>query len=77
MLMFDEQATWVPIIYLFFPESKGRELEDFDRLFAGEEDAAMVERTAGNEALEHLGGEDSMAVKCSVAHEEKGFEGLV
>jgi hypothetical protein len=46
-------ATWVPIIYLFFPETKGLELEDVDRLFAGEdlldrhdekpEGAAMVE----------------------------------
>lgn len=43
----------------------------------GEEDAAIVERTAGNEALERLGREDSMTVKGSVAHEEKGFEGLV
>lgn len=23
----------LPIIYVFFPESKGRELEDFDRMF--------------------------------------------
>ncbi|OLN89767.1 Sugar transporter STL1-like protein 13 [Colletotrichum chlorophyti] len=30
-------ATWVPIIYLFFPETKGLELEDVDRLFAGDE----------------------------------------
>ncbi|KAH9427269.1 hypothetical protein MCOR02_012175 [Pyricularia oryzae] len=30
-------ATWVPIIYLFFPETKGLELEDVDRLFAGED----------------------------------------
>ncbi|KAF2849684.1 general substrate transporter [Plenodomus tracheiphilus IPT5] len=29
-------ATWVPIIYLFFPETKGLELEDVDRLFSGE-----------------------------------------
>lgn len=29
-------ATWVPIIYLFFPETKGLELEDVDRLFGGE-----------------------------------------
>ncbi|KAL2037165.1 hypothetical protein N7G274_010028 [Stereocaulon virgatum] len=37
-------ATWVPIIYIFFPESKGRELEDFDRFFAGEEDVSITER---------------------------------
>ncbi|KAI6374018.1 hypothetical protein MCOR25_003253 [Pyricularia grisea] len=30
-------ATWVPIIYLFFPETKGLELEDVDRLFSGED----------------------------------------
>lgn len=28
-------ATWVPIIYIFFPETKGLELEDIDRLFSG------------------------------------------
>ena len=27
-------ATWVPIIYIFFPETKGMELEDVDKLFA-------------------------------------------
>ncbi|KAE9377523.1 sugar transporter-like protein [Stipitochalara longipes BDJ] len=26
-------AAWVPIVYLFFPETKGLELEDVDRLF--------------------------------------------
>ncbi|KPM46120.1 hypothetical protein AK830_g403 [Neonectria ditissima] len=34
-------ATWVPIIFLFFPETKGLELEDVDRLFAGED---IIER---------------------------------
>ncbi|KAL6245174.1 hypothetical protein RBB50_007949 [Rhinocladiella similis] len=29
-------ACWVPIIYFFFPETKGFELEDVDRLFAQE-----------------------------------------
>ena len=27
-------ATWVPIIYVFYPETKGLELEDVDRIFA-------------------------------------------
>ena len=27
-------AVWVPIIYVFYPETKGLELEDVDRLFA-------------------------------------------
>ncbi|KAJ4326195.1 hypothetical protein N0V94_000141 [Neodidymelliopsis sp. IMI 364377] len=37
-------ATWVPIIYLFFPETKGLELEDVDRLFSGEETLADLRR---------------------------------
>jgi hypothetical protein len=27
-------AVWVPIIYVFYPETKGLELEDVDRIFA-------------------------------------------
>jgi hypothetical protein len=27
-------ASFVPIIYFFFPETKGLELEDMDRIFA-------------------------------------------
>ena len=42
--MLTVEATWVLIFYVFFPESKGRELEDFNCLFAGEEDAAITER---------------------------------
>jgi hypothetical protein len=30
-------ALWVPIIFLFFPETKGLELEDVDHLFGGED----------------------------------------
>jgi hypothetical protein len=29
-------AVWVPIIYTFYPETKGLELEDVDRIFAKE-----------------------------------------
>ena len=76
LTVYRAQATWVPIIYLFFPESKGRELEDFDRLFAGE-DAAAIESMGSNGDLEHPGRDDMMAVKDVVAHEEKGFEGTV
>lgn len=76
MLCF-EQATWVPIIYLFFPESKGRELEDFNRLFPGEEGAVITSTMAGNGDPEHLGRSDMVAAKGRVAHKEKGFEGLV
>ncbi|KAN0107903.1 putative hexose carrier protein [Hyaloscypha variabilis] len=35
-------AVWVPIIYLFFPETKGLELEDVDRLFAKEAEGLDV-----------------------------------
>ena len=28
-------GLWVPIIHFYFPETKGLELEDVDRIFAG------------------------------------------
>lgn len=34
-------ASFVPVIYLFFPETKGLELEDMDRLFSGDNSLAM------------------------------------
>lgn len=30
-------ACWVPVIWIFYPETKGLELEDVDRLFARDE----------------------------------------
>lgn len=43
--LFNPLAAWVPIIYIFFPETKGLELEDVDRLFAkeGTETARMID----------------------------------
>jgi hypothetical protein len=29
-------ATWVPIVYFFFPETKGMELEEVDKMFSNE-----------------------------------------
>jgi len=47
-------ACWVPIIYLFFPETKGLELEAVDSLFSG--DAPMepltLEKSAGNNVFQ-------------------------
>jgi len=45
---------------VYFPESKGRELEDSDRLFAGEDDPAITETmvtslTSGFRDLEQKG----------------------
>ncbi|THY25785.1 general substrate transporter [Aureobasidium pullulans] len=50
-------ATWVPIMYLFFPETKGLQLEDVDRLFAKEDwslEDQMQKTTAKAEQVETI-----------------------
>lgn len=46
-------ATWVPIIYFFFPETKGMELEDVDRLFSGDEIPDELRTGAAKAVIEH------------------------
>ncbi|KAH8657701.1 general substrate transporter [Xylariales sp. PMI_506] len=41
-------ALWVPIIFFFFPETKGLQLEDVDRLFAGEDVRQILDDHKGN-----------------------------
>lgn len=55
-------ATWVPVIFLFFPETKGMQLEDVDRLFAGD---ALLAEHYGDKSPEGNLAED---VKASEIH---------
>lgn len=46
-------ALWVPIIYLFFPETKGLQLEDVDRLFSdGMSHAELIDKIGDEERVE-------------------------
>jgi hypothetical protein len=50
-------ALWVPIIYFFFPETKGLELEDVDRLFSGEVSRVdLLEKAGDEERIEKFDG---------------------
>jgi len=59
-------AAWVPIIYLFFPETKGLELEDVDRLFAKDDEARAVlhgtQDAGSDEKFEAVEGEGTKAI---------------
>ncbi|PVH68750.1 general substrate transporter [Cadophora sp. DSE1049] len=50
-------AFWVPIIYLFFPETKGLELEAIDRLFSGDAELEPLEMSK-QDVLHIEAGED-------------------
>lgn len=48
-------ATWVPIIFFFFPETKGLELEDVDHLFSGEvARTQLIEKPGDEERIENV-----------------------
>lgn len=55
-------ACWVPIIFFFFPETKGLELEAVDALFSGDALMEPLEFKKGPDEtvtkIEHVVGED-------------------
>ncbi|KAK9368191.1 general substrate transporter [Lipomyces kononenkoae] len=53
-------ALWVPIIFFFFPETKGLQLEDVDRFFSGQDEHVTGERfdAKSTQAQIEMGGVD-------------------
>jgi len=56
-------ACWVPIIYFFFPETKGLELEDVDRLFARDEEVREGLGRGASDGSEETGNEKAESGK--------------
>lgn len=54
-------TAWLPFIYFFFPETKGLELEDVDRLFMKGDEARMGLEVGmrGSTVSEHAKFEDT------------------
>lgn len=44
-------TAFLPVIYIWFPETKNLELEDVDRLFAGEELVEMLDEKPGTVSI--------------------------
>lgn len=45
-------SAWLPVIYIFYPETKGLALEDVDRIFAGEHQSQTEELFTDRESPE-------------------------
>lgn len=66
-------AAWVPVIYMFFPETKGRSLEEIDLLFSQSHIQNMQDAKTEYAHNEVLGGNHRGGLP-SPSSEEKGAE---